>query len=46
MMPREVEALARATGTPLETAETIYTAFLERTLPLPAEHREPALEVV
>ena len=37
VMPAEVAAMAAATGTPRETAETIYQAFLERTLPVVPE---------
>lgn len=40
ILPAEVQALAAATSTPAETAETIYLAFLERTLPLAVDREK------
>lgn len=34
ILPPEVLAHAKRLGTPIETAETIYEAYLERHLPL------------
>lgn len=39
-LPEWVRSLAEETGTPPETAEEIYTAYLERTQPLPAKEPE------